>query len=84
MTPRPNCATTEAMTKNPTAPSPQVLKHFADGRDYRLMDPTVGPVLDLYASIPFAATVAACPGNDDWKNKKPVGVITIDLTDSER
>jgi hypothetical protein len=65
-------------------PSAPVLQRFADDRDYRMMDPMIGPAVDLYAGLPFAATVAACPGNDDWKKKTPAGVIIIDLNEDEQ
>lgn len=61
-----------------------VLKSFADNRDYRAMDTTIGPAIDLYTSIPFVATLAACPGNDDWKKKTPAGVVVIDLNGGDQ
>ena len=45
---------TKAAIPKSLRPSAGVLKRFADCRDYRMMDPTIAPAVDLHASLPFS------------------------------
>lgn len=61
---------------------PTLLRRFADERDYRLMDPTIAPVVDFYLDMEHTLDPKLCE-KFGFKVTPPT-VIEIDLCEDER